>query len=164
MGFEPAVPPDEQREVLTPSVIDRNLVPLPGHHLQLLAGPVELPLDDLADVLGVLVDPEVAADHLLDAVGRTELGPPAVGPGALQEQLFEPAQLVGAQSGRPARIELGGDLRRGLELRLQPGVDGGTAAAEGAGDIGGMLAPADELDGTPAAAFEFFCGSDRSHT
>jgi hypothetical protein len=164
VGLASAGPADDFGQFLTPSVVDGNRVSLFGLLLRLLATPVEPKLDDLADMLGVVADAEVAADHLGDPCGGPQLGPPAVGFSTFQEQLLELIELVGIQARRSAGVRLGGKLGRGFALPFQPGVDGGSAAAEEAGDIVGMFALIDELNGAATPAFEFFCSSDRSHT
>ena len=53
VGLAAPGPADDPGQLLTPSVVDGRLVPLPGLPLRLLAGPAQPPLEDLADVLGV---------------------------------------------------------------------------------------------------------------
>lgn len=164
VGIAAASPADDFGQFLTPSVVDGNRVSLFGLLLRLLATPVKPKLDDLADVLGVVTDTEVAADHLGDSCGSPQLGPPAMCFSTLQEQRLELIELVGIQSRRSAGVRPGGKLVRGFAVPFQPGVDGGSAAAEEAGDIVGMFALVDELNGAATPAFEFLCSSDRSHT
>jgi hypothetical protein len=73
-------------------------------------------LDDLADVFGVVADAEVAADYLSDPCDRPQLGPPAVGFGALPKQLFELPELHGAQAWCAAGVRLGSQLGRGFAV------------------------------------------------
>jgi hypothetical protein len=164
VGLAAAGSADDFGQFLTPSVVDGNRVALLGLLLRLLATPVEPTLNDLADVLGVVTDAEMTADHLGDPCGSPQLGPPAVGFGTLQKQLFELLELVGTEAWRSAGVRLGGKLVRGFTMQFQPGVDGGPAAAEEAGDIIGMFTLVNQLNGAATPAFEFFCSSDRSHT
>jgi len=164
VGLASAGSADDFGQFLTPSVVDGNRVTLSGFLLRFLATPVEPKLDDLADVLGVVMDAEMAADHLGDPCGGPQLGPPAVGFSTFQKQLLELIELVGIQARRSAGVRLGGKLGWGFALPFQPSVDGRSAAAEEAGDIVGMLALVDELNGAATPAFEFLCSSDRSHT
>jgi hypothetical protein len=80
-------------------VVDGDLVPLPGLLLRLLAGPVKPNLDDLADELEVVADAEVAADDLGNSCSSPQLGPPAMGFGALQKQLFELTEYTALRPG-----------------------------------------------------------------
>jgi hypothetical protein len=164
MGLAPPGPADDLGQFLTPSVVDGDLVTLPGLLLRFLAGPVEPELDDLADVFGVVTDAEVALDDFGDPCGSPQLGPPAVGFGALQEQLLELDELAGVESRRSAGARLGGELGRGFALQFEPSVNRGPAAAEEACDGGGMLALTNELNSAATPAFEFLCSSDGSHT
>jgi hypothetical protein len=164
MGLAAAGSADDLGQFLTPSVVDGNRVALLGLLLRLLATPVEPTLDDLADVLGVITDAEMATDHLGDPCSRPQLGPPAMGFGTLQKQLLELLELVGTEAWRSAGVRLGDKLVRGFTIQFQPGVDGGPAAAEEAGDIIGVFALVNQLNGAATPAFEFFCSSDRSHT
>ena len=78
-----------------------------------------------------------------------------------------PSKLLDLLVGEPglgAGVGPGGQRLGGLPVELQPGVDGGAAAAEEVGDLGGGLPLLDQFDGPAAAAFEFFGGSDGSHT
>ena len=108
--------------------------------------------------------PKWRLDQHGDAVGGPEFGAPAVGLGPLQEQLFESPKLIGMEAWSPAGMGFGGKLFGGLAIQFHPGVDRGSATAEEAGDIVGMFALFDELNGSAAPAFEFLCSSDRSHT
>ena len=105
----------------------------------------------------------MSLDQHRDAIGGPKLGAPAVLAGPLQEQPFELTELIGMEARGSARRGLGSELFGGLAIQLQPGVDGGPAAAEEAGDHGGMFALIDKLNGTAAPAFEFFYSSHRSH-
>lgn len=64
---------EDPGQFLTPSVGDRLGVALLGLLLGLLAAPVQPPSGDLADVLGVVPDAEVAPDHLGDPVGTPQV-------------------------------------------------------------------------------------------
>ena len=68
------------------------------------------------------------------------------------------------EPGGAAGVGLGGELAEVLAGELHPGVDGGAAAAEEAGDVLGRLPLLDQFDGPEAAALEFFGGPDGSHT
>src|SRR5262245_3552469 len=155
---------DDAGQFLTPSEVDRRLVPLLGPALGLLAGPLQPPLEHLADVLGVEADVEVPLDQFGGPGGRPQFGPPAVGLGALQEQGSQSPQLLGGEPGPGAGMGLGGQLLGCLAGELHPGVDGGASAAEEVGDVLGGLPLLDEFDGTDTATLEFFSGSDGSHT
>ena len=154
---------DDLGQFLTPSVIDGDLVALPGLLLRLLAGPAEPKLDNLANMLRVVVDAEVSWDQLGDACGCPQLSSPAVSLGPLQEQLLEAVELRGVESRRATGVKFGSKLSRGFTLEFEPGIDGRPTAAEEVCDGGGMFALIDQLNGTAAPAFEFFCSSDRSH-
>ena len=164
MGLAAAGSADDLGQFLTPSVVDGDLVTLPGLFLRLLATPVEPKLDDLADVLGVITDAEMATDYLGDPCSRPQLGPPAMGSGTFAEQFLELIELVVVEAWGPARVRLGSELGRGFALQFQPSVDRGPAAAEEAGDVVGMLALVYQLNGAATPAFEFLCSSDTSHT
>jgi hypothetical protein len=164
VGLAAAGPADDLGQFLTPSVVDGNLVTFPGLLLRLLATPVEPKLDDLADVLGVVTDAEMAADHLGDPRGGPQLGPPAVGSGTFAEQVLELIELVGIKARSSAGLRLGGELLRSFAMQFQPSVDGGPAAAEEAGDIIGMFTLVNQLNSAATPAFEFLCSSDWSHT
>jgi hypothetical protein len=97
-----ACPAEDLGEFLSPSVVDGDLVALAGPLLWLLAGPAQLPLEDLADVLGVEAHLEVPLDQVGDPGGGPQLGAPAVGHGPLQEQLLKPlAVRLGEARVRP---------------------------------------------------------------
>ena len=113
---------------------DLLVVALLGLLLRLLAAPVQPPPDHLADVLGVVVDAEVAADHLGDPVGAPQVVVPAVGLGPLQEQPLQLLDLLVGEPGLGAGVGLGGQLLGGVPVELHPGVDGGASAAEEVGD------------------------------
>jgi hypothetical protein len=164
MGLAAAGLADDLGQLLMPSVVDGDFVPLPGLLLRLLAGPGEPNLDDLADVLGVVADAKVVADHLSDPRGGPQFGPPALGSGPLAKKLFESTKLHGVEVRRAAGMKLGVKLGGGFAVPPQSGVDGGPATAEKAGDHGGMLTLMDELNRTATPAFEFFCSSYGSHT
>jgi hypothetical protein len=145
-------------------VVDGNRVTLRGLLLRLQATSVELTLEDRADVLGVVADAEVAAGQLGDPCGGLQLGPPAVCFGTLGEQLLELIELPGIHAWCSTEARLGSKLGRGFALPSQPGVDGGSAAAEEADDIVGMFTLVDELNGAATPAFELLCSSNKSHT
>jgi hypothetical protein len=67
-------------------VVDGHLVAFLRPPLRLLAGPAQLALEDLADVLRVEGDAEVPLDEVGDAGGGPQRGPPAVRLGPLQQQ------------------------------------------------------------------------------
>jgi hypothetical protein len=118
---------------------------------------------DAHDVLGVVADAEVAADYLSDPRGSPQLGPPAVGFGALQKQRFELPELYGVEAWCAAGVRLGSKLGRGFPLLFQPGVDGRPAAAQEACNHCGMFALLDELNGAATPAFEFLGSTNRSN-
>jgi transposase len=64
VGLAPPRPADDPGHFLTPSVVDGGLVPLLARSLGLLAGPLQPPLEHLADVLGVEADAEMSLDQL----------------------------------------------------------------------------------------------------
>ena len=78
MGLSSPGASDDFGQFLTPSVVDGDLVTLPGLLLRLLAGPAEPELEDLTDVLGMVSHPEMSLDQHRDAVGGPKLGAPAV--------------------------------------------------------------------------------------
>src|SRR5262249_908492 len=79
---------DDLGQFLTPSVVDRRLVPLPGPALGLLAGPLQPPLEHLADVLGV----EAAVE-----VPLGQLGGPAGGASTMRSASRGPGRPSGAE-------------------------------------------------------------------
>jgi hypothetical protein len=81
MGLPPLSLLDDSGQVLTPSVGDLLGAPLLGLLLRPLAAPVQPLADDLADMLDMVLDAEVAADDHSDSVGRPEVIVPAVGLG-----------------------------------------------------------------------------------
>ena len=155
---------DDPRQFLVPSVGDGRLVALLGLSLRLLAAPAQPLADQFADVLDVVSDAEVFGDHLGDPAGAPEVVVVAMGPRALQKQGLQLSDLrVGEQRGG-ARMGLGVQLVGGLAGELQPGVDGGAAAAEDAGHVVDVLAVLDQFNGPASSSFELFGGSDGSHT
>jgi hypothetical protein len=164
MGLAAACPTDEPGQALTPSGGDDPLVPPLGFLLSFLAGPAPLPLHDLADVFGVEADAEVPLDEGGDTVGGPQLSLPTVGLGPLQEQALQFGKLLPVEEWGPAGVGLGGQGLGPLSVELQPGVNGGAAAAEEVGDVVGRLPLLDEFDGPSAAVFEFLGSTDRSHT
>jgi hypothetical protein len=164
VGLAAAGASDDPGQFLAPSVLDGDFVTLLGLALGLLAGPAELMLEDLADVLGMEADVEMTANQLGSSIGGPQFGAPAMDLGASEQQRLQAAHLIVIEPGRPAGVALGGELLGGLLIQLQPGVDGGAGAAQEAGDLAGMLAFVDKLNGAAAPTFEFFCSSYGSHT
>jgi hypothetical protein len=81
------------------------LVPLLGLGLGLLASPAQAAFEDLADMLGVIGDAELAADDFGDPGGGPQVGGPAVAGGAWQEKGVRPTNRVVAQAGAGSRGE-----------------------------------------------------------
>lgn len=160
----PLRPLDDPGQDLIPSVGDRLDVALLGLALGLLATPVQPSPDDLADVLDVIRDAEVAADDLGDPVGTPHVVVPAVGLSPLQQQALElPDLLVGEPGPRPG-MRLGAEGLGRLLSHAEPAIERGAADAEDAGDDGGRLAVLHQFDGPTTAAFQFVCSSNGSHT
>jgi hypothetical protein len=152
----------DARELPVQPAQDGFVVVSPRALLRLLTASVEAALEDLADVLGVETDPEVSADECGDARGRPEIVEPTVGGGPLQEEVLPVDQLVVAQARGRTRMGLGSQaLGMGAGLTL-PAVERVAASTEDARDVRGGLALVQEIDGTPAAAFEFSGASNRS--
>ena len=165
MGVAPPGLGQDARERLLPPALDLLVVALGGPVLGLLGASVEALFEDLADVLGVVGEAEVAADDRGDALGRPQLGGPAVGAGAVQQQVFEVLQLVVAQARGRARVGLGGQAVGMRAGGLAPAVEGGAGDAQDAGDGGRGLAAVHEFDRMAATAFQFGGSSNRSaHT
>lgn len=80
------------------------VVPLAGLAPGLLAGPAELALEDLADVLGVVGDAEAALDEPGDAGGGPQFVVPAVVLGPLAQQPLQGGQLALGKAGAAARL------------------------------------------------------------
>jgi hypothetical protein len=58
----------------------------------------------------------------------------------------------------------GGQLLEALLGELEPGVDGGSPAAEESGHVLGGFPFVDQFDGLEAASLQFLGGPDGSHT
>ena len=72
-----------------------------------LAGPAQAALENLADVFGVVRYAEALSDQAGDAIGGPQFVGPAVGLGALEQQLLELAELFLGQPRRGAGSGLG---------------------------------------------------------
>ncbi len=92
---------------LTPSVVDRLGVGLLGLLLRLLAAPTQAMPADLADVLDVGLDAEVAADHLGDPPSTPKGIEPAVLGGPLGQKRFQLGELLGGEPNSGTRVRLG---------------------------------------------------------
>lgn len=135
---------DNARQVLTPSEVDGGLVAFAGPALGFLAGPARLPLEDLADVLGMEVNAEMTPDERGDAVGGPKFGAPTVGLGALEQESLQALLLLSVEPWpwRPTGRRPGGQLLWGFPVPLQPGVNRGAATAEEAGQHRRGIRPA----------------------
>lgn len=110
-------------EVLTPSVVDLLDVALLGLLLGLLAAPTQPMPEDRADVLDVIGDGEVAADHLGHSLGRPQDVGPAVFGGPLKQEGFQLAQLLGGKPDLGSGMWLGGQPLGGSLGHLFPAVE-----------------------------------------
>src|SRR5581483_8807540 len=138
--------------------------PLPGPAAGLLAGPPEPPLEDLADVLGVVVEVELPLDQPGDAGGGPEFVVPAVGLRTLRQQARQRPEVGVGQ----ARCRGGWGLGvhpAGPPGRPDPPGHGLVVDAEHLGDGLAGLATGHSLHGLLSAAFQFSSGSKGSaHT
>lgn len=154
---------DDLGEFLTPSLVDLLGVALLGLLSRLLAAPAEPVPEDLADGLGVVLDTEVAADHLGDPPSTPQGVGPAVDLGSLERERFELLELFIRKSDLGSRMRLGGQpLGCGLGQSL-PALQRGAADAQDASDEGGRLSLVHQLDSPSATTFQFGCSSLRSH-
>lgn len=153
----------DHRELLTPSVADLLGVALLGLLLRLLAAPAEPVPKDLTDMLGVVLDAELAADHLGDSPGTPEGVGPAVDLGFLEQEGCELLELLIRQSDFGSGMWLGSQpLRCGLSQSF-PAIQRGVANAQDASDEGARFSLVHQLDSPSATTFQFRCGSCRSH-
>jgi hypothetical protein len=148
-------PADDEGKFLTPSSGDDLLVALLGLALRLLADLAELPLEDLACILWVSADAETRLDQGGDKAGSRQLGPPAV----LVDPLLEQSLELPKADRRGDRV-LGRDgawekALGGFPVRFQPGVDGGSAVAEEAGNIVAMFSLFTPLNNAVTSPSEF---------
>lgn len=155
---------DDSGQFLTPSVVDRLGVVLFGLGLRLLADPAEPFLDQLADMLGMVADTKVAADHLGDPRGGPQEVGTAVGFGPFEQESFEFLDLLGAEPDLGSKVGFGGKSVGRRLGHLFPAVERSPAHTEDAGDGGRRLALFDHRDGASASSFEFGNGSNGSHT
>ena len=156
--------PDDRGQFLTPSVVDGHLVPLPGLPLGLLAGPASRRLRILRTCSGWKW---MRKCRSISSATRAAVHSSVRQPWALAPFSSRPSSSVSwsAESrGLGPGWGLAASASERLPGELDPGVDGGAAAAEEAGDVVGGFALLDQLDGPEAAALEFFGGSDGSHT
>src|ERR1700722_4132615 len=152
----PRLPQDAREGLLLPAAYG-ILVAFLGLELRLLAGPAQTPLEDLADMLGVVGNAEVASDHFADAGRSPQVVGPAVPGGALQEQHLQLLEL-GIGKARLATQRLGGEATGGAGL-AEPTINAAAVDAEHFGDGRGLLSFADGFDGTLAAAFQLTDGN-----
>src|SRR5262249_20641472 len=129
----------------------------------LLAGPAEPPLEDLADVLGVVGPAEALADEPRHAGGGPQLVGPAVLPGTLGEEALELLEVVVGQPRRRTGAGAGVEAVRPAG-QAPPAMHGGGLDTEDAGDLGRGLAPLDQFNGAATPALQFFGGSFGSHS
>src|SRR6516165_11411001 len=121
-------------------------------------------LEDLADMFGVVVHAEAAADEAGHAAGGPEWVGPAVLVGPLEQEALELAEVVLREPWGGAGLGLGVQPRWGSG-HASPAVDGGLVDAQDAGDGGGRLPLVDQVHRTTPPAFQFSCCSDGScHT
>ncbi len=85
--------PEDARELAALPEVDLRVVALAGAPLGLLAGPAQARVQDAADVIGMIGDAEAPADQFGDAAAGPEVIGPAVGLGALKQELFELLQV-----------------------------------------------------------------------
>lgn len=91
-----------------------GVVPLPGPLLGFLVGPAQLSFESLADVPGMKSRLGVSLDQVGDAGGGPQLGPTAVNPGILGQQLIPSLEVPGVEPRRAAGVRLGGEDPRGV--------------------------------------------------
>jgi hypothetical protein len=150
------------RDILLLPAAYAVLVALLGLGLRLLAGPAQAAFEDLADVLGVVVDAEVAQDQALDAGGGPQVVGPAVPGGAWQQESLQLVQLV---VGKPVGTAQGpGVEAAGPSVQAEPAVDGSVIDAPDLGDRGRPVPLADGFDGASSSVFEFAAGNRGTHT
>lgn len=165
MGVAPPGLGLDAGELLVQPALDLGRVALPGLGLRPLGASVQPVLEDLADVLGVEADAEVALDEGRDALGGPQGIGPAVGGGACEQEAFQVGELVVVEAGGRPGVGPGGEAVGLCAGRLVPAVGRAACPTEDAGDEGRGFALFHKFDGVAAAAFEFCGGSERSaHT
>jgi len=85
VGVTPERLPDDPGELVTDPPRHLLVVPLPGLPPGLLAAPVQPPLEDLADVLGVVADAELPLDQAGHPGGGPQFVVPPVVLGSLHQ-------------------------------------------------------------------------------
>lgn len=163
VSLPPSSLADHLAKFLNPSSGDGGFVTLPGFSLRLLAGPLQPPFENLADVLRVELDGESLLDQLGDTFSGPELGFPATGLGSLLQQHLKFLELFSGEAWLGAEVGLGHELPGSQLGKFDPGVDGGASTAEKVGNIVGRFPLLDEFNGTDTATLEFFGGSNGSH-
>ena len=115
------------------------VIALSGPPLRLVTGPVQATAEQAEDVVGVVLDAEVAVDDLGDAGRRPQLVGEAVGGSPLVQESFEFPQLKVGQPAFGTGNGLGGEAVA-LPSHPPPTVQGGACDAQDAGHHGGSFA------------------------
>jgi hypothetical protein len=85
--------PENPRELIAFPAVDLVVVTLPSTPLGLLARPAQPGVQETTNMIGIVRDAKVAVDEGGDAPAGPQLVGPAVGLGALEQQLFQLPQL-----------------------------------------------------------------------
>jgi hypothetical protein len=118
---------------------------------------VQPPLEDLADVFGVVVDVEMPLDEHGNASGGPQFVGPAVVFGYLQQERFELLQVRVVQARRRPGL-LDGSQPAGRARHSPPAMDGSHVDPQHACDGGRRFAPLNGFNGPCATTFEFLRG------
>ena len=113
-------------------------------------------------MLGMVRDAQAFAEQAGDAAGGPQLVGPAVRLGALEQELFQKAELVVGKAWGVARVGTGLQAVR-LPGQPPPAVDGRRQDAQDARDGGGRFTLFHQFNRPSATAFEFSRCSFGSH-
>jgi hypothetical protein len=122
---------EDTREFVSLPAFHLLVVALPRPPLRFVAAVVQPPLEQLADVFGVILDAEVTLDKLGNPSGSPQLIGEAVGGSSLAKELFQIVQLSIAKSAFGTRRGLGSETVS-LASHPSPAVQGGASDAEDA--------------------------------
>src|SRR5262245_9246658 len=134
-----------------------------GAFLRLLRGPVQTLIEQPADVIGMVINAEVALDQYGDPLGGPQVVGPTVRHSPLVEQALQSNQLLRAETRRAARGGLDSQSV-GLASQASPTTQGGTSNAKDACDDAGRLSTFDQCDGPTPASFQLSSCPFWSHT
>src|ERR1700722_14688865 len=97
---------EDARKLVAFPAVDLGVVTLAGASLRLLARPAQPRVQETANMIGMVGDAKVAVDQRGDAPAGPQFVGPAVGLGALDQELFELGQLRVREPRRWAEVWL----------------------------------------------------------